>query len=324
MRRGIHSGFRIGFDRNHKLRSAAKNHASTDRLATQVQSYINSEVSTGKLRLVASSTHIHVSPLGLIPKKNRPDKFRLIVDLSAPPGRSVNDGISPTLCSLQYTSVGTATRWVRPGMFMAKLDLKSAYRMVPVHPSDQWLLGVSWEGHVYCDQALSFGLRSTPLIFTAVADALAWAMLCRGLPILLHYIDDFLFWAPSDTLCCQYLLQAASLCRELGLPAEPLKVEGPATSITFLGIEIDSIKQELRLPQAKLASLKRILATWSKKRAASKREFQVLLGHLNHAVTVVPAGKAFLRHLIDVSYGSPEGHSGSVYEPHTAVRITHV
>ena len=220
-----------------------------------------------------------------------------LVDLSAPPGRSVNDGISPALCSLNYTSVRVATKYLRPGTFMAKLDLKSTYRMVPVHPADHWLLGLNWEGHSYCDKALSFGLRSAPIIFSAVADALASAMLLRGIPILLHYIDDFLFWAPDPLLCCRHLLTAASVCHELGLPAEPLKVEGPATTITFLGIEIDTLKQEIRLPHSKL---KHTLALWSRKRVATKRELQVLLGHLNHAATVVPAGKPFLRHIIEI------------------------
>ena len=53
---------------------------------------------------------------------------------------------------------------------MAKFDLKSTYRQVPVHPDDRWLLGVEWEGQVYVDCTVPFGLRSAPMIFNAVAD----------------------------------------------------------------------------------------------------------------------------------------------------------
>ena len=42
---------------------------------------------------------------GVIPKKH-PGKWRLIVDLSHPRGRSVNDGIEKELCSLSYTFCG--------------------------------------------------------------------------------------------------------------------------------------------------------------------------------------------------------------------------
>ncbi len=43
---------------------------------------------------------IHCSPFGVIPKRGRPGKWRLIVNLSAPKGNSVNDGISKELASL--------------------------------------------------------------------------------------------------------------------------------------------------------------------------------------------------------------------------------
>ena len=121
----------------------------------------------------------------------------------------------------------------------------------------------------------------------------------RGIVNVIHYLDDFLIWSEDASRCARDLQLALSICSQLGLPAEPSKVEGPDTTITFLGIEIDSIKEELRLPQSKLVALKQLLASWSSKRVATKRELQVLLGHLNHAATVVPAGKSFLRHLIN-------------------------
>ena len=38
------------------------------------------------------------------------------------------------------------------------------------------------------------------------------------------------------------------LCERLGLPAAPSKVTGPTTVLTFLGITIDSDRQELKWP----------------------------------------------------------------------------
>ena len=62
---------------------------------------------------------------GLISKLGQPGKWRLIVDLSYPAGRSVNDGISPELCSLQYVWVDDVTQQLLrfgPDALMAKLD----------------------------------------------------------------------------------------------------------------------------------------------------------------------------------------------------------
>ena len=54
---------------------------------------------------------------------------------------------------------------------LAKVDIQSAYRNIPIHPDDRHLLKMIWEGALYIDTALPFGLRSAPKIFTAIADA---------------------------------------------------------------------------------------------------------------------------------------------------------
>lgn len=59
-----------------------------------------------------------------------------------------------------------------PGTLMGKVAIRQAYRIVPVHPDDRHLLAVQWEGQLFIDKILPFGLQSAPLIFTAVADAL--------------------------------------------------------------------------------------------------------------------------------------------------------
>ena len=262
LRRGFGSGFRISFAGS-LLRSSRRNMASVARNPQVVDSFIEEECRAGRMVSSVDPAGIHISPMGLVPKSNRPGQFRLVVDLSSPAGGSVNDGIDSDLCSLSYTSVSHAVRLVQAcgvGALMAKLDLKSAYRMVPVHQDDHHLLGIQWRGVVYYDKALPFGLRSAPKIFTAVADALAWAMTLRGITYLLHYLDDFFFCSPPGSPACQQALQIAiPLCSELGFPTAPEKTFGPATIITFLGIEIDSVRQELRLPQDKLVRLQALM-----------------------------------------------------------------
>ena len=61
---------------------------------------------------------------------------------------------------------------------MAKLDLKAAYHMAPVHSADKQLLGIHWRESTLTDRALHFGLCSVPIIFSAVADAFSMHGLC--------------------------------------------------------------------------------------------------------------------------------------------------
>ena len=85
-----------------------------------------------------------ISPLGLVPKKT-PSEFRLIHHLSFPRGSSVNDGISRALCSVNYASTDDAIKLVKqlgPGCYMAKTDIASAFRIIPIHPCDFHLLGM--------------------------------------------------------------------------------------------------------------------------------------------------------------------------------------
>ena len=85
------------------------------------------------------------------------------------------------------------------------------------------------------------------------------------------------------------------------MPVAAHKVEGPATQLTFLGIQIDSVANELSLPPAKLDRIRGTVGAWLKRKVATKRELQSLIGLLHHAAAVVPPGRTFLRQLIDMS-----------------------
>ena len=49
---------------------------------------------------------------------------------------------------------------------------------------------------------------------------------------------------------------------QAGLPLEPSKTQDPVCSITFLGIELDSMTMEAHLPEDKLADALKMLAQW--------------------------------------------------------------
>ena len=89
-------------------------------------------------------------------------------------------------------------------------------------------------------RVLPFGLCSGPKLFSALTDAMMWFLWDRGVESTLHYLDDFLLLGPPrQPACHQALSTTLALCEELGFPVAPEKTEGPTTSLTFLGIEID-------------------------------------------------------------------------------------
>ena len=103
------------------------------------------------------------------------------------------------------------------GALMAKFDLKSAYRHVTVHQEDRWWLGMKWKGRLFVDTMLPFGLRSAPMIFNAVAEALVYIMRRRRVWNLDHYLDYFSLVAPlASSMCGENLQVALETCEELG------------------------------------------------------------------------------------------------------------
>ena len=311
--RGITRGFRIGVGGNTHLQSATRNLKSADENPLVITAYLDREVELGRLARLPCHlgpwlSLVQISPFGAIPKRHRPDKWRLIVDLSSPQGYSINDAIPKVLCSVSYASVDQAVAMAQSlgkGCLLAKLDLKEAYRAVPVHPSDQRLLAVQWRGDTYIDRVLPFGLCSAPKLFSALTDAMMWFLWDRGVESALHYLDDFLLLGPPrQPTCHQALSTTLALCEELGFPVAPEKTEGPTTSLTFLGIEIDTVEQQLRLPKDKQERMLAAVAQWMNQAACptprgsgKKRELLSLIGLLSHAAWVVRPGRAFLHSL---------------------------
>ena len=307
--RGMTEGFHVGFDyHNHTCRQAVSNMRSAGENVQVIQEYLEKEIARGRVagpvNPVEAPPGTQISPLGVIPKSSQPRKWRLIVDLSSPEGRSVNDGIEPELCSLQYLRLDTVIEQINKvgcGALLAKMDIESAYRIIPVHPDDRPLLGMRWKEAFFYDQCLPFGLRSAPKIFTAVADALLWVFQRDGVSWVDHYLDDFItMGAPGSQECQANKDRMLASCRRLGVPMAPEKCTDPAPRMVFLGFELDTLQMVVRLPEQKLQRTRESVREWIGRKACKKRELESLLGHLQHAATVVRPGRTFVRRIIEL------------------------
>ena len=124
----------------------------------------------------------------------------------------------------------------------------------------------------------------------------------KGGEHLFHYLDDFItVGTPASSRCATYLEIIKQACVDTGTPIEESKCEGPATTLTFLGMELDSIALEIRLPQDKLINLRSLLGDWKARTAGKKRDLLSLIGVLQHASKAVRQGRSFVRRLINLS-----------------------
>ena len=190
---GLATGFKVGFAYHHaSLKPAKKNLRSAMEHPDVVQEYLENEIREKRVIGPFDKGTIplaQVNRFGVIPKSHQPHKWRLIVDLSYPRGNSVNDGVPKDLCSMVYVTIDDAISKILelgPEALLAKIDIKSAFRLIPVHPADRHLLAMEWEGKVLIDTCLPFGLRSAPKLFNIMADLLAWILDVQGVSYLIR------------------------------------------------------------------------------------------------------------------------------------------
>ena len=122
-----------------------------------------------------------------------------------------------------------------------------------------------------------------------------------GVKFIIHYLDDYFSANVSREGCRQGRDNVVRLCDHLGVPLAPENIIGPSQVLVFLGLEIDSVKMEIRLPEDKLVKIKRKVGEMMGKRKVLLQELLSLIGLLNFATKVVKPGRMFVRRLIDLS-----------------------
>ncbi|XP_053374216.1 uncharacterized protein LOC128546843 [Mercenaria mercenaria] len=194
---------------------------------------------------------------------------------------------------------------------LAKTDIQSAFRLLPISPEDFELLGIKFRGQYFFDKCLPFGASISCATFEKFSSFLEWSILKRsGSKNVKHYLDDFLFGGKPKSLECHSLLeQFFELCKDLNVPLADNKTVYPTTVLIFVGLVLDSDEMVIRIPQEKLKELKEKLQIMLSKSKTTLRHLQSLIGSLSFACKAIPVGRPFLRRLIDLTAGVvPEKH----------------
>ena len=140
-----------------------------------------------------------------------------------------------------------------PSALLAKMAIKNAFCLLPVHPADHHLLAMEWNHGVYIHTCLLFGLRSALKLFNILADLLSSIINRKGGSPTIHYLDDFLMMGPARSSTCNNNLNIMmNVSKQLGIPLALEKLVGPSHCLTFLGIIFDTQQMQARLPDNKL------------------------------------------------------------------------
>ena len=223
---GFTNGFGIGYT-GECFPVCTKNLLSASHNTDPVSEAISKELSRGHVAGPFASPpfpNLHCSPLDCVPKKD--ESYRLIIDLSSPPGRSVNENKPKDSFSVVFAKFDDAEELLcslGPGALRDKTDIKHAFRICPVRLANIELPGTFWQGLCFVELRLPFALRSSVFIFNSFADALAWILRNNYLiNILTHYLYDFSAAGPANsTQCASNLARIQYVFHKLGVPITP-------------------------------------------------------------------------------------------------------
>ena len=244
-------GFPVDCKRGYGSSEVPRNHKGAREFPKQVQELLNKEVSLGGTLgpfEVSPFNEPNFSPLNSVPKKGSGNAARrLILDLSMPAGKSVNDGIDKDIylgkmAKLQLPSIDEMVeRIVSIGdkARLFKVDLSRAYKQMYIDPIDIERMGFVHEGSMYFDCTLSMFSRSSTRCCQMVTSVVVY-IFCNNNYFAINYLDDL--GGVQEVSTAEEAYSALKrLLRDFGLKEAIDKSCPPSHCMVFLGIEVNSI-----------------------------------------------------------------------------------
>ena len=299
-------GFPLCVDRsNFVFNGQVVNHQSAEQYPADIEAYFQKELKHNAI--VGPCDDIpfltHYSPLLSRPKLG--DTHRVIVNLSAPYGASVNDAITNEVYDgvpfkLKYPTVEnivTAIEQFDSDVLLSKIDVSRAFRNLRTDPGDFDLLGLSWNGKAYLDISIPMGLKSGSALCQRTTDVIRHIMTSQGVATY-NYIEDVICIHKRPNANAEFEL-LFSLFEFLGVPINPKKVVPPSKTLTCMGIDVNVETKQLTIPHQKIAETLKLCKIYVKAKVISKKQLQSLLGKLLYLHRCVAPARIFVNRLLN-------------------------
>lgn len=272
-------GYKLPFIKKPIQNSSPKETNWSPSELSSISSSLKELLRIGAIRKVLPCKNQYISKIFLVPK---PDgSHRLILNL-----KSLN--IFLHTAHFKIEDHKTVCKLINKGSFMATIDLKDAYHLIPISHSHRKYLRFTFKGNIFEYTCLPFGLSSAPLIFTKIMKPVLSYLRSRNFTSVL-YLDDFLLLGNSYDKCCENVKNTIKILEGLGFLVNYKKsVLIPSNYIKYLGFLYDSLSMTISLPEDKVFKIKNLLKKYSTLKTCTIREFAKFLGTL---CSICPAVK---------------------------------
>ena len=280
------------------------------------------------------------SPVGLVPKhqaeddhqgepKTNPDEIvwstentRLIFHLSWPKNSSVNFFTPKEKYTVKYRDLDDAIHScleTGPNCYLAKLDMKSAFRNLPVRKED-WMLLVMMARHpktneklFFMDKCVPFGHSISCCHFQRFFNAVEWILRHRTNKKANNYMNNFLLVALFEMACNNLVEVFLQVCTEIRFPVALDKTFWATQTTVFLGMLLNTRNQTISVPLDKREKAVKMLEKLFRSRKITHFNLQQLTSLLNYIARAVVPARAFTHRY----YAKMKG----VLKPHHHIRV---
>jgi len=226
-----------------------------------------------------------LSNIFLVPKQD--GTHRLILNL-----KKLNEFVAAEHFKIEDWKV--SKRLIGPHDYMATLDLKDAYYLVPIK-KDRKFLRFLYRGKLFEFTCLPFGLNVAPYVFTKLLKPVAAYLRKRGL-ISVFYLDDILVIGRWYEKCIDNIQKTATLLQELGFIINKKKsLTVPTQRCKYLGLIFDSEKMSIELPEEKIHRTVDLLNKFNKTSYCTIRELAAFVGTLVSRCPALKYGMIYVR-----------------------------
>lgn len=238
------------------------------------------------------------------PKKDS-DQRRIIIDLSYPSGKAVNDGIDTgnhfgTNITYSLPSISDLVERVKQqgqGCYLWKADLTRAYRQWRVDPLDTPFLGMKVKDGFYLDLCPPFGCRSSAAICQKIANAVTYMMHKKNC-YTIAYLDDYAGANATKDQALSVFQTFKDLAHNLGLHLADHKCCPPRNNMEWLGYIIDTSKMQVSIPPYKMGEVVVECVSWLEKSKVNKKMIQSLVGKLVFVSNCITPGRKFTARIL--------------------------
>lgn len=196
----------------------------------------------------------------------------------------------------------TTLKLISRNCFMATLDLKDAYFLIPIHASHKKFLRFRFEDKLYEFNVLPFGLNTAPFVFTKLLKPVMCLLRSLG-HMSSIYLDDICSIGRDYSTCLNNVVQTKYVLESLGFIINTQKsCMTPSTICKYLGFLIDSKKFHISLTNEKRIIVKRELQNFQFKDRCKIRHFARLVGLLTSSCPAIQYGWLYTKQMERCKY----------------------